>query len=132
MAHARARRRMAADRERYDTDDGTPRISFQIRRRYYDLVVAGVKRSEVRKASPYWMKHVTRLVEGYGRELPVSFVRCPIATFVCGRDVHRRHLVGIELRASGAEALGRELSGQGRADLGDGPVVVFNLGGPVE
>lgn len=90
------------------------RVSFRIRKTYFDAIVAGEKVVEVRKMSPYWVAVAGRAPR--------------IAVFVCGSKVHRRRITGISVYPTAAEALGREPSEQGRADLGTGPVYAFHLG----
>ena len=98
-----------------------PRVSFRIRRRYFDAIVRGEKTTELRRASSYWYAAVGRLRDD-------DMGRCGVAVFVCGRDVHRRVIVGVDEFESAEEAADGLLSDQGREDLGDGPVLAFLLG----
>jgi len=79
-------------------------VSLRVRKIYFDKIVAGTKRIELRKDSPFWRK---RLWEGE----PVS-----TATFVCGKQVHRRWVVGISLGRP-ENFLGKPLSEQGKKDI---------------
>ncbi len=97
------------------------RVSFRVRRRYFDLIVAGEKTREVRRASPYWL----RIAHGLRDD---DAGPCGVAVFVCGRDVHRREIVGVSVYDTAEEALGRRPSEQGTKDLGTGPVLGFDLG----
>lgn len=104
-------------------DDGSAyRLSFRIRRTYFDQIVAGTKRSEIRRDSPFWHRRADKafniLLHGGG----------VVAVFVCGPLVHRRALAGIREWPTAKEALGRAPSEQGLADIGDGPVLEFLLG----
>ena len=119
------------------------RISFRVRRIYFDAIVTGEKSTEVRRASPYWLAAVARIAEwntdpaGPGGDdapsYPVVFTgRTPVGVFLCGHYVHRREILGVRWEPSAEAALGRPPSEQGRADLGDGPVLVFKLGKEVE
>lgn len=93
-------------------------VAFTVRRQYYDAIVAGTKETEIRKATKRWRTMAERATE---------------AVFLCGRlPVHRRRLAGYAIFPSARAALGREPSDQGRADLGDGKVVVFYLGRVIE
>jgi len=59
-------------------------LVFRIRRKYFDAIVRGDKRTEWRKASSYWINRIA----GKGLELDT-------AVFICGKKVHRRRIVGI-------------------------------------
>src|SRR6266566_8559620 len=98
-----------------NTMPGFPRVSFRIRRVYFDAIRNGEKNVEVRRMSPYWTRAVGRLRDD-------DMGRCGVAVFVCGHDVYECWIQGVQLYSSAAEALGREPSDQGRADLGDGYV----------
>ena len=103
---------------------GFPRVSFRIRRVYFDAIVRGEKNVEVRRMSPYWTRAVGRLRDD-------DMGRCGVAVFVCGHEVHERWIAGVQLYRDAEEALGREPSEQGRADLGDGYVFAFELGAAI-
>jgi len=103
---------------------GFPRVSFRIRRVYFDAIVRGEKNVEVRRMSPYWTRAVGRLRDD-------DMGRCGVAVFVCGHDVHERWIEGVSVQASARDALGREPSEQGRLDLGDGYVFAFELGASI-
>lgn len=123
-------------------------VVFRIRRCYFDQIVQGEKTSEFRADKEYWRKTVIRLVgelpEGTKRWIHDNGAKFsdpndhfffvfddykePIAVFICGKDVHRRYLIGIRSHNSAKEGLGREPSDQGRKDLGEGAVWEFKLG----
>lgn len=80
------------------------RVSFRIRRIYYDQIVDGIKTVELRKYSDYWKGILL------GESPP------DVAVFVCGKDVHRRWIKEITVGYP-QEILGRELSDQGKRDI---------------
>lgn len=90
------------------------KVSFRIRRQYYDLIVKGVKKEEIRTDKPYW-------------SWLLSDVPPQVATFVCGKDVHRRHITRI-YKEDPAKVLGRSLSEQGRQDVLSNPAIIIELG----
>lgn len=91
-------------------------VLFTVRREYYSAIVDGSKTIEVRRATPRWRSYAAR---------PPA-----VGVFLCGRQVHRRVIEAVRIVGSATEALGRPPSRQGTADLGEGPVVVFDLGDP--
>lgn len=80
------------------------KASFRIRKQYFDAIVKGEKKVELRNYSPFWIK---RLLTGTPPK---------IAVFVCGKQVHRREITSIET-GNPKEILGRELSEQGKKDI---------------
>jgi len=100
-----------------------PKIAFRIRRQYFDAIKSGEKTDEVRRFSTYWCRQVARLLDD-------DMGRCGIAVFICGKDIHRRMIVGVNEFQNPEEALGRAPSAQGLKDIGDGdgPVLSFLLG----
>jgi len=90
------------------------RVSFRVRRRYFDQIVAGTKKEEIRTDKPYW----TWLLG----EAPPQ-----IATFVCGKDVHRRYIKRI-YREDPERVLERPLSEQGQKDVLSNPAIIIELG----
>lgn len=99
------------------------RVLFTVRRQYFDQIVAGTKDREVRRLSKRWAT-----VDGRVRAALRAGEPAPVAVFLCGRRVHRRLIYGSEIHVNAVAALGRAPSEQGRADLGDGPVIAFLLG----
>jgi hypothetical protein len=81
-------------------------ISLRIRKIYFDQIVAGTKKVELRQHTEFWRK---RLLEGPKPE---------IAVFICGDQIHRRWIRSIS-EGNPEEILGRPLSEQGKADVGD-------------
>ena len=99
------------------------RVLFPVRRQYFDQIVAGTKDREVRRLTKRWATVGKNVRENLLVGVP------PVAVFLCGRRVHRRLICGSEIHVDAVAALGRKPSEQGRADLGDGQVVAFYLGG---
>lgn len=97
------------------------KLAFRIRRVYFDQIVNGTKRTEVRKMSTYWKRMVAAALREMERQQPVE------AVFVCGKDVHRSKIVDITEHKNARAALGRRPSWQGSRDLGTGPVYSFHL-----
>lgn len=79
------------------------KVSFRIRKIYFDQIVAGTKLFELRNYTPFWIK---RLLWN-----PPS-----IAVFVCGPRKHQRWIRKIRV-GKPIEFLGRELSEQGKQDI---------------
>lgn len=101
------------------------KVSFRIRRIYFDQIVRGEKTIEFRRWCPYWFRVAFRVGVCFNSEPPVPVV----AVFVCGKNVHRRRLVRKPTYYADAQAaLGRAPSVQGAKDLGTGQVIGFHLG----
>jgi hypothetical protein len=100
----------------------TYKLSFRIRKIYFDQIVAGVKTVEFRAVKPFWNRRVLKA------SLEIRYCRRVIAVFLCGSAIHRREVVTVKYYPNSVAALGREPSEQGKADLGDGPVIGFHLG----
>lgn len=79
------------------------KVLFTVRRRYFDAIVSGEKTEEIREHKPHWMWLL-------GTEPPQQ------AVFMCGRDIHRRHILNIYV-GEAERVLGRAVSEQGRKDL---------------
>lgn len=90
------------------------RVSFRIRKIYFDLIVSGEKKQEIRTDKPYWSWLL-------GLDPP------HIATFVCGKRIHRRWITNIYL-GDPVLVLGRPLSAQGRKDVLTNPAIIIELG----
>jgi len=91
-------------------------VSFRVRRFYYDQIVLGEKHEELRRDGEFWRK---RLID---TDTPPR-----IATFVCGKDTHRREITGIRIDTP-ERVLGRELSAQGKQDIPTDTCIVVSLG----
>ena len=94
------------------------KVAFTVRKKYFELIVAGSKSNEIRRATPHWRKVAARQPN--------------LAVFLCGRlKPHWREVLQVTVEEDEGAAeriLGRPLSSQGLQDVGSGPVVVFWLG----
>jgi len=91
------------------------RVSFRIRRIYYDQIVDGTKDIELRKFSRHW------------QDILLSDDPPKIAVFVCGKDVHRRWIKNITVEIP-EKVLGRKLSEQGKQDIPTEKCIAIWLG----
>ena len=104
------------------------KVSFRIRREYFDKIVSGEKKEEIRSNTNFWRK---RLFGAYVNPPLPPFKLPEVAVFVCGKEVHRRKITGISLEKP-EEALGRPLSKQGRKDIRTKMAIVVKLGEAVQ
>ncbi len=95
--------------------------SFTVRKQYFDAIVAGTKTREVRALTEFWRSNTARILNS------IALFGWAEGVFLCGREVHRRRIVGVGWCDDAKDALGREPSEQGRKDLGFGPVVYYEL-----
>jgi hypothetical protein len=63
-------------------------LVFRIRKRYFDAIVNGEKRTEFRRDSPFWQKRIDDKMIDENEEW--------IAVFICGKRVHRRKITLIQ------------------------------------
>lgn len=84
--------------------EGQKQVMLRVRREYFDAIVSGEKKEELRVDSPKWAWLL-------GPNPP------DVARFVCGRETHLRKIVSIHW-GDAEEILGRPPSRQGRKDLG--------------
>ena len=110
-------------------DCGTPPAPYKIqvsriRKPYFDAIVSGDKKEELKALSPYWLR---RLIE---TENPANVMK-----FVCGKRVHSRKITKI-FKGKAKTILGRPIREQGRKDLQldehDGYCIVVKLGEEVK
>jgi len=80
------------------------KVSFRIRKQYYDAILCGKKTEELRQLKQFWIDRL------FCDEPPKE------AVFVCGNHVHRRKIDSIYFCIP-EEMLGRELSEQGKQDI---------------
>jgi hypothetical protein len=80
------------------------KVSFRIRRQYFDKIVSGEKNVELRAYTPFWFNRLIR----NGKP--------DVAVFVCGKEVHRRRITGVHIEIP-EKFLERPLSLQGLGDL---------------
>jgi len=90
------------------------KVLFTVRRRYFNAIVADIKNEEIRSFTPRWKWLL-------GLDPP------EVAVFLCGRDVHRRHITKIYLEDP-EKVLGRPLSEQGRKDISTPTTIIIELG----
>ncbi len=122
---------------------------------YLDQIIAGSKVEEFRALSPHWQSIVSRCLQedaelhtgtpGPGLAVLRICLRvagdkgdsgCNLrydvgAVFFNRRIVHRRRVTGFKFYRDSQQiekSIGRPLSDQGKADLGDGMIVGFRLG----
>lgn len=89
------------------------KVSFRIRKKYFDKIVSREKMEELRSNTEFWRKRL--------------FPPPDVAVFVCGKDVHRRYITEISID-SPEKVLGRPLSAQGRQDITTDSCIVIRLG----
>ncbi len=82
------------------------KVSFRIRKEYFDMIVSGTKTVEFRQFSYFW---VTRLLGTMPKE----------AVFVCGKQIHRRKIkeITVESEYSINFVLKIRFTEEGRKDL---------------
>ena len=95
------------------------RVSFRVRRQYYDAIVSGEKTVELRRLIPYWEKRLVRVD------------RPDIAVFVCGKQVHRRRIKRV-LVGEPETILGRELTTAEKNDVPTELCIAIELGEVVQ
>jgi len=104
------------------------RILFRVYRQYFDLIASGEKKVELRQMTRYWV--------GRGVAASAALLRGEDVTgvFVCGRDRRDVDVISVGFQEQASSILHRELSEQGKKDLGgeDPVVVAFYLGEKVE
>ena len=99
-------------------------VALTIRRKYFDAIVAGEKKEEIRADIPHWQWLL-------GDAPPT------VAIFLCGRDIHFRLIKRIYTDFPEV-VLGRPVSEQGRKDLRlEGntlpqPCIIIELGDAME
>jgi len=69
---------------------GEYKVLFTVYREHYDDIVSGKKTLEFRKPTKRWITVANHVVANKWWGIGT------IATFVCGRDVHRRKITGCE------------------------------------
>ena len=103
--------------------DGEYRILFMVKARYFDAIVAGTKTFEVRRYSQRWHSMALKALKGLDDGIPVT------AVFMCGRPrVHRRRIVDVRWVENAEVALGRAPTQEELEFLGDGEVILFEIG----
>lgn len=95
------------------------KVVFRVRRKYFDAIVAGIKTVELRAFKSFWQK---RLCCTDSPE---------IAIFICGKDVHKRKIIGISVDRPEIY-LNRPLSAQGIKDIPTSLCIGTHLGEVIE
>jgi len=101
---------------------------FRIRKRYYDLIVAGTKKVEYRRDIPFWQTRIANIfskeaIEGnFQLSCNLSGVEAQ-AVFICGRRKHVRELTGVERLKTPSY-----FSKQGKKDVNTPTCLGFHLG----
>jgi len=91
------------------------RVSFRVRRVYFDKIVKGEKTEEIRGYTTFWYDRL--IANGQPEE----------AVFLCGRAVHRRRVRRVFIDVP-EKILGRELSAQGLQDISTESAIIVELG----
>ena len=103
--------------------DGEYRILFMVKAPYYDAIVAGTKTFEVRRCSKRWHGMASEVARALDEG------RLATAVFMCGRPrVHRRRIVDVRWIENAGVALGRSPTQEELEFLGDGEVILFEIG----
>ena len=89
-------------------------VSFRIRRQYFDKIVSGEKKAEIRSNTDFWRK---RLFDP----------QPDVAVFVCGKYVHRRYITNVFVDYP-ESYLERPLSNQGLKDIYTISSIIIELG----
>jgi len=90
-------------------------LVLRIRKRYFDAIVSGEKTVEFRRDSEFWRKRI------------IGKADVEIATFICGKRVHRRKITSIHRIKTPSW-----FSEQGKKDVDTSLCFVINLGGEVK
>jgi hypothetical protein len=85
------------------------KLSFRIRKRYFDLIVKGEKTVEYRRDIEFWQIRIHHIFEKLlvpllypiaNTKIPFSFPLTKednvLAVFICGKQIHRRIITKIE------------------------------------
>jgi len=91
------------------------KASFRVRQVYFDKIVKGEKKEEIRSYTPFWYGRL--IANGQPEE----------AVFLCGRAVHRRRIKRVFIDVP-EKILGRELSAQGLLDVSTESAIIVELG----
>jgi len=83
-------------------------LVLRIRKRYFKFIISGDKKVEYRKHSQFWEKRIKDAA---------------IAVFICGKQVHRRRIISIQLIDTP-----KRFSAQGQKDVNTPKCYAINLG----
>ena len=103
------------------------KLSFRIRRSYFDAIVKEEKNVEYRKFTPFWLKRLGRFIELLRHQfIGTTWATEPgefEAVFICGKRIHRR-----EIEAIARIKTPDYFSAQGKKDVNTETCLVFHLG----
>ena len=106
------------------------KLSFRIRKKYFDAIVKGEKTVEYRRNSSFWRIRVANLLTDPETTFPItiglnylSMNVDAIAVFISGKRIHRRKILNIALQKTPDN-----FSDQGRKDIDTGSCFAFHLG----
>ncbi len=80
------------------------KILFRVYRRYFDLIVSGEKKVELRPETPFWIHRGNLVSKALIRGEKV------IGVFVCGRDRIDIDVISVGFGLRACSILGRQLS----------------------
>ena len=95
------------------------KLSFRIRRCYFEAIKNGTKPNEIRRYCEFWDARARKAT------LLLLSGKKVTAVLVCGKDSFSIPILKITMHKDAVEALGREPSEQGKKDLGEGGVWAF-------
>jgi hypothetical protein len=98
------------------------KLSFRIRKIYFDAIARGEKKNEIRRCCQFWNVRVR------AAEMTILHGGKVTAVLVCGKEKMSKRVERITMHKDAVEALGRQPSEQGSKDLGTGPVWAFWFG----
>jgi len=104
------------------------KLSFRVRKAYFDLIMAGKKRTEYRRYIPFWLIRISEYgttgmpVGSRWRTDPGEFQ----AVFICGKRIHRREIVAISRIHTPV------FSAQGKKDVDTETCLAFELGSEIK
>lgn len=108
------------------------KLSFRIRKQYFELIERGIKTVEYRKDIPFWHVRLTNLfseeaIQGNFEITPMLSGVELEAVFICGKQIHRREITGIS-RIKTPEWF----SDQGKKDVDTPTCLAFYLGSALD
>ena len=109
------------------------KLSFRIRKEYFDAIVRGEKTVEYRRDSAFWRIRVANVLTDPETTFPItiglnylSMNVDAIGVFICGKRIHRRKIKGIALQRTPDD-----FSAQGKKDVNTKLCFAFYLGAAV-
>ena len=106
------------------------KLSFRIRKRYFDAIVRGEKTVEYRRYIPFWITRVANILTDPKTIFPtfpalgiISFPVAVTGVFICGKRIHRREITNIAIMKTPDD-----FSDQGKKDVDTKFCFAFHLG----